>query len=279
MTTNTTPQPPHQTADVSDFDREVVEASGDRPVVVDFWAPWCGPCHQLAPLLEAAAAAHAQDVTLVKLNVDEHQALAQRYRVQGIPAVKAFRDGEVVAEFTGVQPQQSVDRFFAALVPSAADRLVVRAADVVGEQAEALLRDALAEDVNHAGANLALARLLADRGDAEEARRLLAHVPGDGEARRLAAELDLGAASPSGEDRAALTARADAGDAEAAVALGRLLAAESDYDAAIERLLGAVADAAQRAEARESLLTVFAVLGDADDRVRAARPKLAAALF
>jgi thioredoxin-like negative regulator of GroEL len=104
-------------------------------------------------------------------------------------------------------------------------------------------------------------------------------VPGDGEARRLAAELDLGAASPSGEDRAALTARADAGDAEAAVALGRLLAAESDYDAAIERLLGAVADAAQRAEARESLLTVFAVLGDADDRVRAARPKLAAALF
>jgi putative thioredoxin len=279
MTTNTTPQPAHQTADVSDFDREVIEPSRNRPVVVDFWAPWCGPCHQLAPLLERAAAAHAKDVTLVKLNVDEHQALAQRYRVQGIPAVKAFRDGKVVAEFTGVQPQQSVDRFFAALAPSVADRLVARAAGMADAEREVLLRDALAGDANHAGASLALARLLVDRGDADEARRLLARVPGDDEARRLAAELDLGAATLNGQDRAALTVRADAGDAEAALAVGRLLAAESDYDAAIEHLLSAVADPAHRAAARESLLTVFAVLGDADDRVRAARAKLAAALF
>src|SRR5690606_19801428 len=97
------------------FEQEVLEASRRQPVVVDFWADWCGPCHQLAPLLERAAAKHAGEVSVRKLDVDAAPGLARRYGVQGIPAVKAFRDGAVVSEFVGVQPATAVDSFFAAL--------------------------------------------------------------------------------------------------------------------------------------------------------------------
>jgi putative thioredoxin len=104
--------------DVSErsFEPLVLHCSTVMPVVVDFWAPWCQPCLALAPLLEAAADARAGDVRLVKVDVDLCPGLWRRYEVSTIPAVKAFRDGEVVAEFTGMQPRDAVERFFAALV-------------------------------------------------------------------------------------------------------------------------------------------------------------------
>src|SRR3954451_5072678 len=108
----------------ADFESRVVERSRELPVVVDFWADWCGPCKALGPALEAAAAARAGRVELAKLDVDDNQALAARFGIRGIPAVKAFRDGRVASEFVGSLPPPQVEAFFDALVPSEAEELV-----------------------------------------------------------------------------------------------------------------------------------------------------------
>jgi putative thioredoxin len=101
--------------DETTFEKDVIGRSRDLPVVVDFWAEWCGPCHALTPVLERAVAARLDEVLLAKVDVDANQSLAARYMVQGIPAVKAFRDGEVVSEFTGAQPPARVEAFIDAL--------------------------------------------------------------------------------------------------------------------------------------------------------------------
>jgi putative thioredoxin len=237
--------------DVSEatFATDVVQASHSRPVVVDFWAPWCGPCHQLSPLLERAAAQHAGQVAVVKLNVDEAPGVAREYRVQGIPAVKAFRGGAVVAEFTGAQPQPVVERFFAVLVPSAADRLVERAEQASGEERERLLREAVAAD------------------------------PGHARARRLLAELELASRAVDDDELRGLRHAADAGDATARVALGKALAAAGDHAGGLELLVVAAREPDTREAARQAALEVFEALGDEHDAVRTYRPKLASALF
>jgi putative thioredoxin len=283
------PEPTTATAVVkdvteSDFTREVLEASSTRPVVVDFWATWCGPCRQLSPLLEAAAERYAGEVDLVKVDVDTAPNLSRAFRVQGIPAVKAFRDGRLVAEFTGAQPAAVVERLFASLAPSQADRLAAEAAATADpDEAERRYREALAAQADHPAAVVGLARLLADRDDVAGARELLARVGGassaDPEARRLMAELDLALSSVDEPALVALRARADDGDAEARVELGQALAAAGRHDEALEVLVSAAGDADVRERARAAVLEVFAVLGDADERVRTWRPRLARALF
>ena len=258
------------------FATDVIEASRDRPVVVDFWAPWCGPCHQLSPLLEKVAERHAADVDTVKLNVDTAPQIAQQFRVQGIPAVKAFKDGKVAGEFVGVQPEPAIEALFAALGPSEADRLVAQAG-TDPQEAEPLLRKALALDPNHTSAIVALAPLLIERGETDEARTLLGRIPAEARARRLLAELALGGGGD--EDVDALRAAAAGGDAGAALRLGKALAARGDHAAALPVLLEAVRDAATREEARDAVLRVFDVVGADDDLVRTWRPRLAAALF
>jgi len=166
------------------FQTAVIERSKTVPVVVDFWAQWCGPCRQLGPVLERAVAGHAGKMELVKVDTDSNQALARAFNIQGIPAVKAFRDGKVVAEFVGAQPPQEVERFLAALLPSAADGLVAQ-----GD--EASLRQAVELEPTRADAAVPLARLLHGRGDLDAAVAVLERVPGSFAADGLLARITL----------------------------------------------------------------------------------------
>jgi thioredoxin len=150
-------------ATTESFERDVVERSRELPVVVDFWAAWCGPCRMLGPTLERLAEERAGELELVKIDVDANPELGLRYQIQGIPAVKAFRDGEVVREFVGALPPAAVAQFLDELTgPSATERLIgeLRTSGELPEVLGALEQDdherafeLLLEEINRAGAD------------------------------------------------------------------------------------------------------------------------------
>jgi len=191
--------------DVTDatFEQEVLERSAERPVVVDLWAPWCGPCRTLGPILERVVEETNGDVELVKVNVDENPQVSAAFRVQSIPAVYALRDKQVVDGFIGALGEGAVREFVGRLAPapSEADRLAA-----LGD--EASLRAALDLEPDHPRAVTALAELLASRGEADEALALLARVPETPETRHVAALARLAAAgTASVPDDTAIEAR------------------------------------------------------------------------
>lgn len=189
----------------STFESAVIERSRSVPVVVDFWAAWCGPCRMLGPVLEREVARRDGGVELAKLDVDANPRTAETYGIRGIPAVKAFRDGRVVDEFVGALPAAAVSRFLDSLVPSKAE-LLARKGD------EASLRQALELEPERADAAIPLARLLLRRGESDEALEVLSHVPGSFAGDGLAARIRLEKSGANG--LAPAFAALDAGDYE-----------------------------------------------------------------
>jgi putative thioredoxin len=235
----------------ADFDERVLRRSADVPVLVDFWADWCQPCHMLAPVIEKAVAAQDGKVELAKLDVDANQATAARYGVRGLPTVKAFRDGRVASEFTGAQPPQVVTRFVDGLVPSEADELV-------GSGDESALRRALEVEPGHAVARRELGRVLLRRGETAEALELLEGTPGDFVAAGLAARARL-------SDDPDLAPAFEAWDAE-------------DHARALELLQAGLADPERRDLLRRVMVAIFTELGPEHPLSREHRRRLSAAL-
>jgi putative thioredoxin len=189
--------------DVTDatFEQEVLRRSSEVPVVVDLWAPWCGPCQTLGPIIEKAVDATEGAVVLAKVNVDENPSISQSFQVKSIPAVFALRDGKVVDGFIGAQPEAAVAEFVAKLTPqpTEADLLVEQG---LAAQDAALLRQALELQPDHVGAIVGLAGLLIAEGSTDEALGLLARIPETPETRRLQAEARLAAQQVSVTDEA-----------------------------------------------------------------------------
>jgi putative thioredoxin len=273
----------------ADFDRDVLEASKRTPVVVDFWAPWCGPCRALKPILEKLAAEFDGKFLLAKVNTDEHPEIAARYGVRGIPNVKAFVDGKLANEFTGAQPESAVRRFLETLVPSPAEQLRRGAeADLAQgdfDAAETKLREAIALDPASDAARVDLAVLLAARRDLDGAEAELAAIPEhlrDERAIGLATRIGLERKRTSLPDAATLKASVDAqpDDLDARLAYAERLVADARYRAALDELLEVARNdrGDRRERARKGMLEVFGLAADEPDVVTEYRRKLASTL-
>lgn len=251
----------------ANFEQVVIEGSKQRPVVVDLWAEWCGPCKTLGPILEKVAGERDGAFLLAKLDVDANPMVAGAFGVQSIPTVIAFRDGEPVNGFVGAYPEEAVNQFVDLLMPTEAEAVVeeAHAEEAAGnvEGAEQDYRDALAKDPQNGEAAVGLGRILVARDDLDEARALLTPLLPDPDAERVLA-----------------TARvrswgSDPGDGPLAGA--RAAAAAGRWREALEAMLAALGE--DRDEARATMLDAFATLGDEDPLVIEFRRKLASALF
>lgn len=266
----------------ADFSSAVVEESRHRPVVVDFWAEWCGPCKVLGPMLERLAADGEGSWLLAKVDVDQNQALAQQFGVQGIPTVVAFRDGQVVNQFTGALGEPQVRSFLESIVPTELDMSAAEAeaaydrGDVAG--AEAGFRAVLERDPAHENAGLGLATILLDRNDATAALDVLARLPRSDDVKRMESAGRLWGDAGNVEELAA--AAAATGSPGNRLAYAKALSVNGDAADAMEILVDLVGERGEHAEeARIALLDLFEVLGHDNALVGTYRRRLASALF
>ncbi|MEO9615353.1 MAG: thioredoxin [Nitratireductor sp.] len=278
----------------AEFTKDVIQESRNQPVLVDFWAPWCGPCKQLTPVLEKAVRAAGGTVKLVKMNIDDHPAIAGQLGVQSIPAVIAFRDGQPVDGFMGAVPESQVQDFIqrlggdpkqsgleAALEQAAA---AIQAGD--DELAAQIYSAVLAEEAGHPAAIAGLARLSLDRGDLDGARALLEQVAPDSDTAEIAgvrARLSLAEETSALGDPQELLRRLekDADDHDARFDLALIQNASGAREEAADSLLHIVRRNREWRDdgARAQLLTFFEAWGPTDEATLSARRKLSALLF
>jgi putative thioredoxin len=235
-------------ADVSDatFETDVLLRSREVPVIVDLWAPWCGPCKQLTPILEKVVGATGGQVQLAKVNIDENPNIARAFQVQSIPAVFALRDGQVVDQFLGAVPESTVQQMVDALLPTVEQTEVER---LVEEGDEASLEAALAIEPDNHDAVVGLAELRAVEGRTEEALALLERIPETADTRRVAALARVGVDAALGD-----------GDIPARL------------DALLDRVKG-------DDDARQQFVDLLELLGPEDPRTATYRRQLTARLF
>lgn len=270
--------------DQSQFAQEVLQRSHEVPVVVDFWATWCGPCKTLGPLLERTAEAYGGTFQLVKVDVDANQALASQFGIQSIPTVVAFRDGKPVSSFTGAIPETQLRGWIDQLLPSAWDLMVDRARDLAldGDDAgaEAIYRQVLAEVPDHPDAATGLAALLIARQETAEALIVLGKLPRTTEVERLEAAARVAAVATVDLSDLETRLAADPDDDHTRIALGRALAAKGEVEPGLDHLLAVIRRGGEaREEARQAMVDIFGILGPAHPLTALYRRSLANELF
>lgn len=268
----------------AEFQQDVLLRSREVPVLVDFWAEWCGPCKTLSPLLERITDEGAGRFELAKVDVDANQDLAAQFRVQSIPTVVAIRHGKEVDRFSGALPEASILAFIDGVMPTELDVMVdeARTALVAGDDsaAEHILRQVLEQKPDHQEAGTSLAALLIDKGETEEAMIVLGKLIPDADVERLqsAARLRGSAGIDLSELEAAV--RADPTDDKAQLELARALAAHAEYEPALDRMLEVVRHKGELMdEARLAMVDIFGVLGSDHPLTVTYRRQLASALY
>ncbi|MEJ2180359.1 MAG: co-chaperone YbbN [Gammaproteobacteria bacterium] len=278
--------------DVSErnFQLEVIEKSKSVPVVVDFWAPWCGPCQTLKPILEKLAEEYQGKFVLAKVNSDENQQLSTQFGVRGIPSVKAVCNGQIVNEFSGALPESAVREFLDSIIPNESEikrQAAMNSYDAGDNTAAlALLDQAILLDGNNHTAKINKAMLLVENNDTDSARALIAELPAniqqDESVKELATKIELNERINHLPDKQTLLQQIqqDESNLQARIDLASHDMNDQSYEEAFELLFDVIRKDRNFGDgiARSTLLSVFTLIGPQDPRVRAARKTLASLL-
>jgi putative thioredoxin len=271
------------------FEQEILRRSDEKPVVIDFWAPWCGPCRMLAPALEQLAESHSGRFILAKVNIDEQPGLAQAFQVQSIPYVVALHKGQVVDAFLGALPPDQLQAWLERIVPSPADELTSAGRTLLPSDptaAEQKFRAALALQADHAAAKIGLTQCLVESGRLKEARSLLTELEQRGflepEAERVKSELEIksAAAESGGLDAARKAAAAEPNNVPAQIQLAEALAAAGKFQEALDHCLSLIQrDRAGAGIQAKDVMVKILNLTSNTELVATYRRKLASALY
>ncbi|MGD8591829.1 MAG: thioredoxin [Gammaproteobacteria bacterium] len=272
------------------FKDVVVDGSYKNPVVVDFWAPWCGPCKMLKPILEKLAEEYQGKFVLAKINSDENQEIAAQFGVRGIPSVKAIRDGKIVDEFSGALPENAVREWLDRLIPSPSEELRVQAQQVYAQgdadQALQLLQQALQLDNDNHAAKLDTAKILVNQGQYEDAKALIDTLPANVQVEeavaKLITQIDVAEKSQhlEGEEPLLEKVAANPDDLQARIDLANVYISKQQYAAAIEQCFEVIKRDREFQDdiGRKTVVSIFNLLNNEGDIVREYRRKLASLL-